>query len=154
MSGARVAGVKSWDETYMMMARDIAVMRSKDPCTQVGAFIADREHRPLSMGYNGAPRGWDDAVFPWGKTGNDAKNTKYPFVVHAERNAILNAPAGTRSLNGATMYVTRFPCGECAKEIAQAGISRVVYGQAKHDEDESVAVMIFTHAGIICEALE
>lgn len=63
-------------------------------------------------------------------------------------------PAGTRSLNEATMYVTRFPCGECAKEIAQAGISRVVYGQMKHNEDESVAMMIFNHAGIICEALE
>ena len=98
MSGARTTGVKSWDETYMMMAHDIASMRSKDPCTQVGAFIADREHRPLSMGYNGTPRGWDDASFPWGKDDDNAMNTKYPFVVHAERNAILNAPAGTRSL--------------------------------------------------------
>lgn len=80
-------------------------------------------------------------------------NTKYPFVVHAERNAILNAPAGTRSLNGATMYVTRFPCGECAKEIAQAGIRRVVYGEMKHNAEESASVMIFTHAGIMFEAL-
>lgn len=154
MSGARITGVKSWDETYMMMAHDIASMRSKDPCTQVGAFIADREHRPLSMGYNGAPRGWDDASFPWGKDDDNAMNTKYPFVVHAERNAILNAPAGTRSLNGATMYVTRFPCGECAKEIAQAGISRVVYGEMKQNDDESAAMMILTHAGIMFEALE
>lgn len=152
--GKRTDGVKSWDETYMALARNLALMRSKDPHTQVGAFIVDREHRPLSMGYNGAPRGWDDSEFPWNRTSSDHLDNKYEFVVHAERNAILNCPSGTRSLEGSTLYVTKFPCNECAKEIAQSGIGRVVYDDDNPREGNEASFMILEHAGIRLDRLQ
>lgn len=148
----RIDGVLPWDEAYMRMAEDIARFRSKDPRTQVGAFIADAEHHPLSLGYNGAPKGWDDDDFPWGRDGG-ATTSKYKFVVHAERNAILNAPAGTSSLRGSTLYVSLFPCSECAKEIVQSGISRLVYRDRREGEDTEAADMILRHASILCEQL-
>lgn len=153
VSGERHEGVLSWDESYMDLARRIAGSRSKDPCTQVGAFISDQDHRPLSMGYNGTPRGWDDRDFPWGKGNHDDRENKYRYVVHAERNAILNAPGGTRSLKGSTMYVTLFPCSECAKEIAQAGVARLVYGDIRDGDDTDASLRILRHAGVDVEPL-
>ncbi len=118
----------SWDEYFMGVAL-LAALRSKDPNTQVGACIVDRDNRILSTGYNGFPRGCSDDVFPWDREG-EANETKYPFVVHAELNAILNA--GGRPLAGARIYVALFPCNECAKAIIQSGIREVIYLSDKY----------------------
>ncbi|MBO4870134.1 MAG: dCMP deaminase family protein [Clostridia bacterium] len=117
----------NWDEYFMSVAV-LAAMRSKDPNTQVGACIVGEDKRIISTGYNGFPRGCSDDDFPWDREGEE---TKYPFVVHAELNAILNA--GGRNVNGATLYVGLFPCNECAKAIIQAGIKEVVYLSDKYN---------------------
>lgn len=122
----------SWDEYFMSVAL-LASMRSKDPNTQVGACIVGDDKRIISTGYNGFPRGCSDDEFPWDREGEE---TKYPYVVHAELNAILNA--GGRSLAGSTLYVALFPCNECAKAIIQAGIKTVIYLSDKYDETPSV----------------
>ncbi|MBR2788759.1 MAG: dCMP deaminase family protein [Erysipelotrichaceae bacterium] len=118
----------SWDE-YFMGISHLSALRSKDPNTQVGACIVDKEKRVVSIGYNGMPRGCADEDFPWEREG-DFLNTKYAFVVHAELNAILNAP---RSVKDCTIYVSLFPCNECAKAIIQSGIKKVVYESDKYD---------------------
>jgi len=123
-SSPRIA--PSWDETFMRMAILVAD-RSKDPSTQVGACIVSAENRILSLGYNGTPNGWEDSLFPWGKTAEDPLETKYPYVIHAERNAVLNYGGLHSQLRGARVFVTHFPCNECAKELAQVGVAEVVY---------------------------
>ncbi len=112
----------NWD-TYFMGVAKLSGLRSKDPSTQVGACIVSKDKKIIGIGYNGFPRGIEDESFPWGKDG-DWLDTKYPYVVHAEANAILNA---TTSLEGASIYVTLFPCNECAKLIIQSGIKEIVY---------------------------
>jgi len=112
----------TWDEYFMGVAL-LSAKRSKDPKTQVGALLVSQDKKIVGLGYNGFPRGISDDEFPWDKEG-DYLDTKYPYVVHAEVNSILNA---TTSLEGATIYVTLFPCNECAKMIIQAGIKEVVY---------------------------
>lgn len=124
----------SWDEYFMGVA-ELSAMRSKDPNTQVGACIVSQDKRILALGYNGMPTGCDDDKMPWEKDG-DKLNTKYPFVCHAELNAILNS--GGNKLCGTTIYVTLFPCNECAKAIIQSGIKKVVYKKDKHPDDEGV----------------
>lgn len=122
----------SWDEFFMAVAL-LAGKRSKDPNTQVGACIVDARHKIISTGYNGLPTGCDDDQFPWERSGESPLDTKYPFVCHAELNAILNNPG--RDLFGCTIYVALFPCNECAKAIIQAGIREVVYISDKYAED-------------------
>ena len=111
----------SWDEYFMGVAL-LAAKRSKDPNTQVGACIVDKNNVILTTGYNGFPKGCSDDEFPWDREG---EVTKYPFVVHAELNAILNASG--KDLSGSRLYVALFPCNECAKAIIQSGIAEVVY---------------------------
>ena len=123
-------GYISWDEYFMGIAL-LAAERSKDPNTQVGACIVSPENIIISTGYNGLPNGCSDDEFPWEREG---ANTKYPFVVHAELNAILNA--GGRVLRGARLYVALFPCNECAKAIIQAGIAEIVYLSDKYNGTE------------------
>lgn len=100
---------------------------------QVGACIVGRDQIILGIGYNGFPRGCPDGQLPWAKVAADGNKlaTKYPYVVHAEANSILNAK-NTPTLCGASMYVTMFPCNECAKLIIQAGIREVVFFEDKH----------------------
>ncbi len=124
----------SWDEYFMGIAL-LASMRSKDPNTQVGACIVSEENIILSTGYNGFPKGCSDDEYPWEREGAD-NETKYPYVVHAELNAILNS--GGRSLKGARIYVALFPCNECAKAIIQSGISEIVYLSDKYAETDGV----------------
>ena len=129
--------VISWDEFFMRVAI-AAKLRSKDPKTQVGACIADTNHRILSVGYNGTPAGLDDDEFPWESTG-DALTDKHNYVIHAEANAILNYRGSLKDMAGATVYVTLFPCHECAKTLVQAGIGEVVYLDDKyHDTDDAL----------------
>lgn len=126
----------TWDEYFMAIAK-LSALRSKDPSTQVGACIVDKNNRILSIGYNGAPNGYSDDIFPWDREGNELE-TKYPYVVHAERNAILNYRGSRKDFEGAKIYVDLFPCNECAKEIIQAGISEVIYLSDKYANTNSV----------------
>lgn len=128
MSGKREDYI-SWDEYFMGVAQ-LSSMRSKDPNTQVGACIVSNDNKILSMGYNGFPVGCSDEEFPWDRDGEDDLDTKYPFVTHSELNAILNYRGG--SLEGTKLYVSLFPCNECAKAIIQAGIKTVVYDSDKY----------------------
>lgn len=127
----------SWDEYFMGVAV-LSSLRSKDPNTKVGACIVNQDKRIIGIGYNGLPIGCSDDKFPW--TNDKEKgylDTKYPYVVHAEPNAILNS---TSNLKGATLYVTLFPCNECAKLVIQSGIKHIVYMDNKYEtEDSSVA---------------
>ncbi len=121
----------TWDEYFMGLAH-LSALRSKDPNTQVGACIVDAENKVVSIGYNGMPRGCDDREFPWAREGGFL-DTKYAFVVHAELNAILNSP---RPVKDCTLYVSLFPCNECAKAIIQSGIRRIIYESDKYDGTE------------------
>ena len=124
----------TWDEYFMGVAK-LSGLRSKDPSTQVGACIVSGDNKILSMGYNGFPIGCSDDDFPWEKYGEE-EDTKYPYVTHSELNAILNYRGG--SLAGARLYVSLFPCNECAKAIIQAGIKTIVYGQDKYADTPGV----------------
>lgn len=127
--------VITWDEFFMRVAV-AAQLRSKDPNTQVGACIADTNHRILSVGYNGTPSALNDDDFPWGVS-DDPLLDKHSYVVHAEANAVLNYRGSLKDLSHATIYVTLFPCHECAKILAQVGIGEVVYLSDKYDGTES-----------------
>ncbi len=120
-----------WDQYFMGIAR-LSALRSKDPSTQVGACIVNSNKKIIGIGYNGLPIGIDDDKFPWGKDG-DFLDTKYPYVCHAELNAILNS---TKNLTGATIYVTLFPCNECTKAIIQSGIKNLYFISDKYKDLE------------------
>ena len=124
----------SWDEYFMGVAY-LAGMRSKDPHTQVGACIVSEDNKILSIGYNGFPKGCSDDEFPWPREGEPYDN-KYFYTTHSELNAILNYRGG--SLEGAKLYVSLFPCNECAKAIIQAGIRTIVYDDDKYEMTPSV----------------
>lgn len=134
----------SWDEYFMGIAT-LSGMRSKDPNTQVGACIVSQDNKILSMGYNGLPRGCSDDEFPWNRDGED---NKYFYTTHSELNAILNYRGG--SLEGAKLYVSLFPCNECAKAIIQSGIKEVIYDCNKYDGSSRVqaSMMMFDAAGV------
>lgn len=140
-------GYISWDQYFMGVA-ELAAMRSKDPNTQVGACIVDRENKIASTGYNGMPTGCSDDEFPWGKTSEEALENKYMYVVHSELNAILNYRG--ESLKGCTLYVTMFPCNECAKAIIQAGIRKVIFREDAYRKKPSgiAAERMFRAAGV------
>lgn len=126
----------SWDEYFMGVA-DLSGRRSKDPNTQVGACIVSDDNKILSMGYNGFPKGCSDDEFPWSREeGTDPYDAKYLYVTHSELNAILNYRGG--SLEGSKLYVTLFPCNECAKAIIQAGIKTLIYKEDKYPDSASV----------------
>lgn len=143
--------VLSWDEYFMGLAH-LSALRSKDPSTQVGACIVSADKKVVGIGYNGLPRGCDDDVFPWSREG-EFLETKYPFVVHAELNAILNS---NQDLRGCSLYVSLFPCNECAKAIIQAGIKRIVYESDKYADTDSVIASkrMLTSAGVELVQLE
>ncbi len=134
----------SWDEYFMGVAL-LAARRSKDPNTQVGACIVSPDNIILSTGYNGFPKGCSDDEYPWAREG---AQTKYPYVVHAELNAILNCSG--KSLKGSKIYVALFPCNECAKAIIQSGIREVVYLSDKYDgtPDVSASKRMLASAGV------
>ncbi len=121
----------NWDEYFMGLAV-LSSLRSKDPSTRVGACIVDNDKKIVSVGYNGMPRGVSDDEVPWGH--GEGLESKYLFVCHAEFNAILNNRQGT-ALKDCTLYVTLFPCNECAKAIVQVGIKEVVYLSDFHSDD-------------------
>lgn len=137
----------SWDEYFMGVAI-LASQRSKDPSTQVGACIVNDDNKIMSVGYNGFPRGCSDDEFPWDRSGIKDSDTKYPYVCHAELNAILNA--GGNNLSGCRIYVALFPCNECAKAIIQSGIKEVIYISDKYKDTDLVQASkrMLTCAGV------
>ena len=151
MSGKRMDHI-TWDEYFMGIAV-LSSLRSKDPNTQVGACIVSRDKKIIGVGYNGFPTGCSDDELPWEREG-DWINTKYPYVCHAELNAILNSPVS--SLRGATLYVALFPCNECAKAIIQTGIKKVVYLSDKYESTDQTKAskMMLRAAGVELEKLE
>ena len=136
----------NWDEYFMGVAQ-LAAKRSKDPSTQVGACIVDPNNKVVSIGYNGMPRGVDDDHIPWGH--GEGLDSKYLYVCHAEFNAILNTRDGS-ALSGCRIYVTLFPCNECAKAIIQTGIKEIIYLDDKyHDNvEEQASRRILEMAGV------
>ena len=140
----------SWDE-YFMGVSMLSGMRSKDPNTQVGACIVGKDHRILSMGYNGFPNGCSDDLFPWAREGA-VLETKYSFVAHSELNAILNYRGNTQDLQGAKIYVRFFPCNECAKAIIQSGIREVIYSHSydydNHSDEMEASIRMFEKCGV------
>ncbi len=140
----------SWDEYFLGIAM-LAAKRSKDPNTQVGACIVSPDNIIISTGYNGMPKGCSDDEFPWARDGED---TKYPFVVHAELNAILNANG--RDLRGSRIYVSLFPCNECAKAIIQSGVREICYLSDKYADSATTRASkrMLTAAGVRLTRLE
>ncbi len=149
-SGKR-SGYISWDDYFMAVAL-LSAQRSKDPNTQVGACIVNGQKRIVGVGYNGFPTGCSDDTLPWHREG-DFLDTKYPYVCHAELNAILNNVPG--NLTGCTIYTALFPCNECAKVIIQVGIREVVYLSDKYADTDSVRASrrMFDQAGLVCRQL-
>ncbi|XP_068869875.1 deoxycytidylate deaminase isoform X2 [Aphelocoma coerulescens] len=126
-----------WPEYFMAVAF-LSAQRSKDPSSQVGACIVNSENKIVGIGYNGMPNGCSDDVLPWTRTGANRLDTKYPYVCHAELNAIMNK--NSADVKGCSMYVALFPCNECAKLIIQAGIKEVIFMSDKyHDTTEMTA---------------
>lgn len=144
-------GYISWDDYFMGVAH-LSSLRSKDESSQVGACIVDHKHHIVGIGYNGFPNGCEDDAFPWEREG-EFLDTKYPYVVHAEPNAILNSSV---SLDGAKMYVTLFPCNECAKLIIQSGIREVIYLDDKYagTDVDIASKRLFNAAGVKYHKLE
>lgn len=142
----------SWDEYFMAVAL-LSAQRSKDPNTQVGACIVNQERKIVGVGYNGFPIGCSDDNLPWGREG-DPLDTKYPYVCHAELNAILNSIPG--NLKDCVIYTVLFPCNECAKVIIQAGIKNVIYLQDKYAGTDSVkaAKILFNQAKVSYSKIE
>ncbi|MBE5958799.1 MAG: dCMP deaminase family protein [Lachnospiraceae bacterium] len=140
----------SWDEYFMGVAY-LSAQRSKDPNTQVGACIVSPENKILSMGYNGLPIGCSDDDFPWVRESESPLDNKYFYSTHSELNAILNYRGG--SLEGAKMYVTLFPCNECAKAIIQCGIKQLIYADNKYKDTPAVIASrkMLDTAGVECK---
>lgn len=133
----------------------LAAQRSKDPSTQVGSCIVTPDNRVIGVGWNGMPKvkSWlnNDSLFPWGKDSQDPLENKYMYVVHSEPNAIFHA---SESVRGCTMYLTWYPCSECAKTISQSGITRLVYLHRNTSERYRISMCgadaIFESGGIQC----
>ncbi len=136
----------SWDDYFMGVAL-LSAHRSKDPNTQVGACIVNEQSKIIGIGYNGFPIGCSDDILPWDREGEPLE-TKYPYVCHAEMNAIVNSTAA--DLRGARLYVSLFPCNECAKLIIQVGITKVIYLSDKYASNHlfKAARKMFEMAGV------
>lgn len=141
-----------WDEYFMGVAL-LSAQRSKDPSTQVGACIVNEEKKIVGVGYNGFPKGCDDDILPWDREGSFLE-TKYPFVCHAELNAILNSIS--RDLTGCSIYIALFPCNECAKAIIQSGIREIIYLSDKYAGTDIVKAskMMLDQAGVTYRRLD
>ena len=142
----------SWEEYFMGVAL-LSARRSKDPNTQVGACIVNTKNRIVGTGYNGLPAGCNDDEYSWAKQG-DFLETKYPFVCHAELNAILNNIG--MDLQGCRIYTALFPCNECTKAIIQSGIKEVVYLSDKYEATDSAKASrrMLANAGVSCRLVE
>ena len=146
----------TWDEAFIGLSKLVA-MRSKDPNTQVGACIVDDKNRIISLGYNGLPFGCDDKCFPWGRDSKLMSDTKYPYVVHAELNAMSIAQSTSpRDLSNSKIYVSLFPCNNCAAKIIQSGISEVLYVLDKYADTDAyrASKRMLDEAGVVYRRID
>ena len=144
----------SWDEYFMGVAK-LSAMRSKDPSTQVGACIVSEGSTSFCPWATTAfPRAAPTMNFPGERGDPDDYNDKYLYVTHSELNAILNYRGG--SLEGSKLYVTLFPCNECAKAIIQAGIRTIIYESDKYADTPATRASkrMLASAGISLRRLE
>jgi len=149
----KVESSLSWDEYFMLQAM-MAAFRSKDPNTKVGCVFVDEQNHQLTMGYNGFIAGFDETKIPWGKdTDVSIEHQKYAYVVHSEANAILHAKT---DLKDSKVYVTLFPCHECAKMLATVGVKEVIYLNNKYEctPGNNISKKIFEMGGINYRQLE
>ena len=138
------------EETYMMHAL-VASTNSNDPSTQVGACYVSEKGDLLSVGCNNNPCNWNEDEFPWGSKEEDEKNTKYPYVIHAEMNGVTNYNGNVKDFNDSTLYVTLFPCVPCAKLIASLKVKKLVYLNARKDCKEYIcAKILLSRCGVEC----
>lgn len=146
----------TWDQYFMGIVK-LTAMRSKDPYTQIGACIVSDDNRILSIGYNGAPNGYEDKKFPWGREGAPL-DIKYMYVCHAEMNAVVNYRGSRKELENARIYVDMFPCNECAKIIIQSGIKEVIYSRTydydHHSDEMEAAIRMLDVCGIKCRHVD
>jgi dCMP deaminase len=149
----RDEGVIKWDDYFMAVAF-LSSMRSKDPSTQVGACIVNTDNRIVGIGYNGFPRGCSDDILPWSREAENELDTKYPYVCHAEVNAIINK--NSADVSGCRIFVALFPCNECAKMIIQSGITEVVFLSDKYHDTPSMRASrrMLTMAGVAQRQME
>lgn len=132
---------KKLDERYLRMAR-IWAENSYCKRRQVGALVV-KDQRIISDGYNGTPSGFDNVC--------EENNVSFPYVLHAEANAITKLARSHNNSEGSTLYVTASPCLECAKLIIQAGIKRVIYGENYRLDD---GIQLLKRAGIETTLME
>lgn len=127
----------SWDNCFMGIAL-LLRLRSRDTNTKVGACLVNDRNEIISIGYNDFPLPETGIEFSWKRDGQYLQ-TKYPYVCHAELNTLISAKGDTRN---SKMYITSFPCSECAKAIIQAGVQRVIYsGDDCSNSNSSVAAL-------------
>lgn len=138
----------SWPDCHMKHAL-VEAERSPDPNTQVGACIINKENKILSVGYNSVPKGIDVDAIPWERSDPDQEKTKYPYILHAEENAIFNAE-NIKGLKDSIIYVTLAPCNNCAKAIIQVGIKKVIYLENPYEKEwwSKVAFWLLKEAGV------
>lgn len=137
----------NWDEYFMLQAM-LASYKSKDPNTKVGCVIVDEHHHQISMGYNGTIAGIDETLIPWGNNREvPLEHQKYGYVIHGEANAVSHAKG---NLAGARVYVTLFPCNECAKLLASHRVKEIIYLSDKYAESQEtrIAKKIFQMSNI------
>ncbi|XP_008315420.1 deoxycytidylate deaminase [Cynoglossus semilaevis] len=136
-----------WPDYFMAVAF-LSAQRSKDPSSQVGACIVNQDNKIVGIGYNGMPNGCDDDLLPWSRCAENKLDTKYPYVCHAELNAIMNK--NSADVKGCSMYVALFPCNECAKLIIQAGLKEVIYLSDKyhHTPEMTASRRLLSMAGV------
>ncbi|XP_058233591.1 deoxycytidylate deaminase-like [Hemibagrus wyckioides] len=136
------------DDVYFMSVALMFAKKSPDPSTKVGACIVN-EGKIVGVGFNMMPNGCEEAFIKlWKRDDEDRLKTKYPYVCHAELNAIMNKTSV--DVKGCTIYVTLFPCNECAKLIIQSGIRKVLYLSNKYadTEDNEASVELLNRAGV------
>jgi len=149
-----MASEQLWTRRFLGLAAETASW-SEDRDFHVGAVIVGPGHEVRATGYNGLPRGVsadDDRRF------DRDSGEKFHWIEHAERNAIYNAARSGAALAGCTIYVTRFPCADCARAIIQSGIARVVGPpRPAHagalDHSFAVSEQLLSEAGVTVEAI-
>ncbi|RLU22723.1 hypothetical protein DMN91_005001 [Ooceraea biroi] len=144
----------TWDEYFMGIAL-LSAERSKDPKRQVGACIVNNEKKIVGVGYNSMPYGCDDDKYPWGQGEEDSLDAKHLYVSHAELNAIVNK--NSSDLKNCKIYVTFFPCNECAKLIIQSGIKEIIYKEYPKKEGKpkwKASKRMLGDAGVVCSRFD
>ncbi|XP_046729050.1 deoxycytidylate deaminase-like [Silurus meridionalis] len=138
------------DEVYFMTVALLFAKKSPDPNTKVGACIVNQEGKIVGIGYNKMPNGCENADFPWKRGKYDDPTTKHQYVCHAELNAIVNKTSV--DVKGCTIYVTLFPCNQCARILIQSGVRNLVYlsNKRKDRPDTNVSNKLLDTAGVTC----